>query len=82
MTPDEQVRAIHRLEGAVRFLGDEQESLKTRLALLEGRMKVVSQHGMTLSLLDRRLSALLTQQNALLAAIRGLAPAGETVAQG
>ena len=55
MTPDEMVRAIHRLEGEV-------EKIKTRLAGHYGNQQI----------LVKRFDALLSQQNQLLAAIRGM----------
>ena len=69
MTPDEVVRKIQTLEGAARYLGDEQEKLKASAALSWGR----------LGLLEKKMDRLLTQQGQLLAAIRGM---GAPVAQG
>lgn len=66
MTPDEMVRKIHTLEGAVRWLGDENEKLKAALSLTGGRT----------GLLERKFHILLTQQNQLLGAIRGLEVGG------
>ena len=66
MTPDEMVRKIHTLEGAARFLGNEQEKLKVENTLLRGRLDFLSQ----------KFDRLLTQQNQLLGAIRGLEVGG------
>ena len=62
MTPDEVVRKIQTLEGAVRWLGDENEKLKAALSLTGGRT----------GLLERKFERILTQQNQLLGAIRRL----------
>ena len=55
MTPDEVVRAIHRLEGQARLM-------KEQMMLYQANQQIIS----------RKLETMLTQQNQLLGAIRGL----------